>query len=175
MQDDEGTHASPPRTHGTPSGYRNIRVLVTRDLHFRLLSYSSQSHLSLPAFVVAWLNRATPLEASSNPPSGSTVDEPAPGHRHANDDQRAHGPAVGPVDAQGLNEPSLGHLPARGTHDVSGNAVRPCAAPSPGASATSVVPWSLDAASSRSSPTVDTAKSISPEDSDEAKAERTGS
>src|SRR3954452_19391625 len=112
MPDNQGSNLSPPRTHGTPSGYRNVRVLVTQDLHFRLLSYSSQSHLSLPAFVVAWLHRATPLEPPSNQPGHQKANEPAPGHRPANDLQRAHSLARGHVAAQEPQEPSPGHRPA---------------------------------------------------------------
>jgi hypothetical protein len=76
--DDDKYRRSPPRTNGTPSGYRNIRVLVHRDLHYRLLAYASQSHLSLAEFVVDCLNRAGPLEPPSYPPGDQEVDGPAP-------------------------------------------------------------------------------------------------
>jgi hypothetical protein len=96
----EEIHSSPPRTHGTPSGYRNVRVLVTQDLHFQLLSYSSQSHLSLPALVVAWLSLATPLTPPSSGPQGQPrPDEPTPGHRLSPTPEGDSSEAVRPGEA----------------------------------------------------------------------------
>lgn len=173
MPPNEGTYPSPPRTHGTPSGFRNVRVLVPQDLHFRLQAYASQSHLSLPAFVVAWLNLAAPLEPLTNSRGQQRAKEPAPGHRPANDHQQAPGLAGGPVSAHSPQEPAPGQGPASGPLDVPGNAVGQCAAPRQEATATSAVPLNPDAASSGSSPTNDTARSTLVMDNDEAEPERT--
>lgn len=164
-----GTYQSPPRTHGTPSGFKNVRVLVPQDLHFRLQAYASQSHLSLPAFVVAWLNLATPLEPPTNRTGQQKAMEPAPGHRPANDHEMAPGLAGGPVGAQ---EPAPDHRPANGPLDVPGDAVGQCAAPLPVASARSSVPLTSDDAWSGSSSTIDLARSASHDD-ETAGAERT--
>jgi hypothetical protein len=59
---------SPPRTHGTPNGYRNLRVLVTTALHYRLVALAAQSELSLPELVVRTLDRATPLDPLTGQP-----------------------------------------------------------------------------------------------------------
>lgn len=64
---DNGSLSPPSRRSGTPPGYRNIRVLVPSDLHWRLASYASQSQLTMPAFVLATLQRATPLGVSTDP------------------------------------------------------------------------------------------------------------
>lgn len=57
------SHAeSPSRRSATPPGYRNVRVLVPVDMHWRLSSFASQSQMSLPAFVLATLRNAIPLE-----------------------------------------------------------------------------------------------------------------
>jgi len=168
----EGAPQSPPRTHGTPSGYVNIRVLVPRELHFRLLSYASQSHLSLPAFVIAWLHRATPLEPPS-PTGRQPSKEPAPGPRPCRDLPEAHSLAVGPGAAQEQREPAPGDRPARGPLDVSSEAVGPSAALSQKATALSSLDQNPDPASSGSSPTFDPVESSSGLDSDRAQADRT--
>jgi hypothetical protein len=69
----------PPRTHGTPSGYRNIRVLVPIFLHFRLSSYAALSHTSLPEFISRWLTLVTPLDPITGQPLAAEKQTGAPG------------------------------------------------------------------------------------------------
>ncbi len=59
---------SPPRTHGTPSGYRNIRVLVPICLHYRMAGYAALSHASIPEFISRWLTLVTPLDPLTGRP-----------------------------------------------------------------------------------------------------------
>jgi len=169
----EGAPHSPPRTHGTPSGYVNIRVLVPRELHFRLLSYSSQSHLSLPAYVVAWLHRATPLEPLPSPQCQPMAKELAPGPRPGHDHQEAHSLAVGPGAAPEQQEPSPSRRPAPGPLDVPGEAVGPSAALLPRAAAPSRQDHAADPASHGSSPTSEQAPSTDSQVLGQAGAERT--
>lgn len=174
MPTGEMSQLSPPRTKGTPSGYRNVRVLVPRDLHFRLLAYASQSHLSMPAFVAAWLDMATPLEPPANPSGCPQVNKPAPGHRPARGKQNEPGLAGGPGAAHGQQTPSPGHRPAANVPlDVPRVAVGTCAAPSSAATATSAVSLNREAALSGSSTTNAPARSTSIRDNDAAKAVRT--
>jgi len=163
---------TPPRSNLTPAGFKNVRVFVPQSLHFQLISHSAASEMSLQDFVVAWLERATPLTPAPSS-ERQTVKEPAPGPRPANDHQGGTGLARGLVIAQGQQEPSPGHRPANRPLVVPGNAVGPCAAPPPGAEAMSAVPLNPDPASSGSSAAFDPAKSTSVKDNDEAEAERT--
>lgn len=57
----------PSRSQGTPIGFRNVRVIVPQALHWRLLTYASQSQMSLPQFVVSWLEKATSLGLKEGP------------------------------------------------------------------------------------------------------------
>lgn len=163
-------YMSPPRTHGTPSGYRNVRVLVPRDLHFRLSSYASQSHLSMPAFVVAWLNLATPLAPSPSPQGQQTAEESAPGHRPCRDLQEAHGLAIGPSAAQEQQEPAPCPRPAQVPLCVTGEAKGPGAAPSPTAWAQSSPDLTADPHLARSSATIAPVESSSSHELDQAQA-----
>lgn len=155
MQGSEECDFSPPRTHGTPSGYRNIRVLVTRDLHFRLLSHASQSHLSLPAFVVAWLNLATPLDSTRSPQGQPTSKGSAPGHRPGLDTPVGHGNTAGPGAAQPRGEPAWGQRPARAPVGLPCEADGPSAAPPSAAPAQSSPDRTEDLTLSGSLPTGD--------------------
>lgn len=67
------TPATSPRGNVTPSGHKNVRVFVSTNLHFRLLANSAASEMSLNDFVVAWLERATPLKPESSPLGGTTT------------------------------------------------------------------------------------------------------
>ena len=172
MNHSEETYTSPPRTNGTPSGYRNVRVLVHQDLHFQLSAFASQSHLSLPAFVIAWLHRATPLEPPC--PTGQPLaKEPAPGPRPCRDLPEAHSLALGPGAAQEQQEPAPSHWPAHGPLDVPGEAMGPSAALLHGTLAKSGTDQTADATLSRSFPTVDPVESPSGQDRDKTQAERT--
>lgn len=59
------TPATSPRANVTPPGHKNVRVFVSTNMHFRLLANSAASEMSLNDFVVAWLERATPLTPGS--------------------------------------------------------------------------------------------------------------
>lgn len=67
------TPATSPRANVTPPGHKNVRVFVSTVLHFRLLANSAASEMSLNDFVVAWLERATPLTRVSSPQGGTTT------------------------------------------------------------------------------------------------------
>src|SRR5688572_28589684 len=90
------TPATPSRSQGTPDGYRNIRVLVPKAMHGQLTIYAIQSGMTLPQFVLAWLERATPLDPSSGPQDPPFDRETAPGHRQGQDTQGVPGQAEGP-------------------------------------------------------------------------------
>jgi hypothetical protein len=51
----------PSRRNATPPGYRNVRVLVPLDLHWRISAYAVQSKMNIPSFVLATLHNATPI------------------------------------------------------------------------------------------------------------------
>ncbi len=191
-----------PRPHVTPSGYKNVRVFVPKSLHFRLVSASAASEMSLQNFVIAWLERATPLtptpasqrQISSEPaprlqpgqgPQGGPDNatgpgaaqpskEPAPGPRPCRDPEEAHSLASGPGAAQEQQEPAPCHRPAQGPLGVPGEAVGPSAALLPEALALSRLDRTADPSLSGSLATVDPNKSPSGHDLDPAEAERTG-
>ena len=70
------TPAPSPRGNVTPPGHKNVRVFVPQSLHFQLVSYSAASQMSLHDFVVAWLERATPLKPESSPLGGTSASTP---------------------------------------------------------------------------------------------------
>ncbi len=76
----------PPRTNGTPSGYRNIRVLV---------AYAGLSMCSLNEFILKVLNQATPIDPSTGLPVPAHHQETALGHRPGQDRQGGSGDASG--------------------------------------------------------------------------------
>ena len=124
----------PPRTNGTPSGYKNVRVLTPDPLHFRLVAYAGLSMLSLNEFVLKWLNLATPIDPATGTPSPLGT---APGQPPALDLIEGPGSAHGPGAARSRGEPAPRQSPAHGPLDVPGEAVRPGAALSPKAPARS--------------------------------------
>jgi hypothetical protein len=72
--------ATPSRSHSTPAGYRNVRVIVPQDLHWKLMGFASESHMTLPEFVISWLERVTPLTPAVGPSSQRTKPDAPPTH-----------------------------------------------------------------------------------------------
>jgi hypothetical protein len=100
MSHDRLDHGNPrvksqPRTHGTPSGYRNVRVLVNQDLHYRLAAFSGLSHMSIQEFVIAWLTLSTPIDPATGQPLPADSIEGAPGRRQGPDALASPGPGPG--------------------------------------------------------------------------------
>ncbi len=149
-----GPEGPPPRTNGTPSGYRNIRVLTPCTLHFRLVAYAGLSMCTLNEFVLKVLNRATPLDPVSGFPLPQPRPEMSPGHRFGQDPQGDPGAALGLGAAQTATEPAPGHRPGRDQLDGLGHAAGPGASPSPGASAGSSLDQAVTPSSSGSIPTL---------------------
>ena len=75
----------PPRTNGTPHGYRNIRVLAPTPLHYRLVAYAGLSRCSLNEFVLEVLDRATPIAPGTGVPVPVGTQDPASCHRSGHD------------------------------------------------------------------------------------------
>jgi hypothetical protein len=82
----------PPRTHGTPSGYKNIRVLVPTNLHYRLAGYAALSHASIPGFISRWLTLVTPLDPLTGQPVAANQSAGAPGLEPGQDAEACPGP-----------------------------------------------------------------------------------
>lgn len=156
----------PPRTHGTPSGYRNIRVLTSNFLHFRLVAYSALSMCSLNEFILKWLNLATPIDPATGRPVPVSTLESAPGPRPGHDPQGGSGTAKGPSAAQMPKEPAPDQRPAIDPMDGPGPAAGPGAAPSPKALARSSPDRTSSPTLPGSFPTVDPARSSSVHDHD---------
>ncbi len=144
--------ATSPRANVTPPGHKNVRVFVSTGLHFRLLASSAASEMSLNDFVVAWLERATPLTPGSSPQGGT----PAP------DPQR-----------QNTLEQAPDHLPGQRPPGGQDKAERPGAAHSPEANTLSSHDLALDKAPSGLSTTPSQAQSPAVHDLDPAEAGRT--
>ncbi len=109
-----------PRANVTPPGHKNVRVFVSTGLHFRLVANSAASEMSLNDFVMAWLERATPLTPRSSPQGGT----PAPALLFA--DGRGQSPPSGPggakdtrpIQAEASSKPAgLGQVPHLATSD----------------------------------------------------------
>jgi hypothetical protein len=109
---------------------------VPKSLHFRLVSHSAASEMSLQDFVIAWLERATPLTPAPSSERQMAL-EPAPGPRPAQDRQEAHSLADGPGAARGQQDLAPCQRLAPSPLGVSSEAVGPSAAPSPKAPARS--------------------------------------
>ena len=64
------------RSASTPAGFRNLRVLIPEELHWKLRDLAIQSRMTFQRYIVSWLGEAFPL---TNPPSssGSRQDEGA--------------------------------------------------------------------------------------------------
>ena len=91
------SRATPPRSNLTPSGFKNVRVFVPQSLHFQLVSHSAASEMSLQDFVVAWLERATPLAPRSARQRQMAIEQaPGPqlGQRPPSGQDRADGPGA---------------------------------------------------------------------------------
>jgi hypothetical protein len=161
----------PPRTNGTPSGYRNIRVLTTCALHFRLVAYAGLSACSLNEFILKVLHLATPIDLATGLPVSAATLETAPGHRPRQDPQGDPGDALGLGAAQSAKESAPGHLPGHGSLDIPGLAARPGASPSPGASVGSRLDQVVDPALSGPLPTLDLAELPPAQDHDGAEPE----
>lgn len=159
-----------PRTHGTPSGYRNVRVLTPCSLHFRLVAYAGLSMLSLNEFILRVLNLATPIDPATGRPVPVSTLESAPGPRPGHDQQGGPGAAKGPSAAQMPKEPAPCQQPASDPLDGPGPAAGPGAPPSPKALARSSPDETADPARSGSFPTVDPVESPSVHDPDPARA-----
>jgi hypothetical protein len=157
-----------PRTNLTPSGYKNVRVYVPQALWYRLVSHSAASEMSLQEFVVAWLERATPLTPTPTNQHQTAMD-PAPDHRPAHDTQDGQGLAKGVGAAQEQQEQAHDQRPL----SVPGKAVGPCAALSPEANVPSRQDHAADLAPPGLSPTIEQAPSTADQDLELAEAERT--
>ena len=152
----------PPRTHGTPSGYRNIRVLVPTSLHFRLAGYAALSHASIPESVSRWLTLVTPLDPITGQPLPANNVAGARGHGQGSDADASPGPRPGP----GASPMGKGAAPGPATATPGPSvgpqvAHRPGAAHSQGASASSTPNHRPDPSPIGSSPTVSLDRSSS--------------
>jgi hypothetical protein len=67
----------PSRRNGTPPGYKNVRVLVPQDLHWRLLTCASNERKSLPQFVLERLSAIASLDPLVGP-SGPSAEKQLP-------------------------------------------------------------------------------------------------
>jgi hypothetical protein len=111
----------PSRRSGTPPGFRNVRVLVPLDLHWRLSAFASQSRMNIPKFVLATLHNATPL----NTPSG------CPGSSPALEGPTIDGPglAVDPPHVQ-ASPATTSSAPGQFPESISTDLLLPCPDPS---------------------------------------------
>jgi len=106
----KGLPPTSPRANVTPPGHKNVRVFVSTNLHFRLLANSAASEMSLNDFVVAWLERASPLSPLSSPQGGT----PAPVPQRQNTLEQAPGQGPGQRPPSGQDQtvgPGAAHLP----------------------------------------------------------------
>lgn len=129
------TGGPPPRTHGTPSGYRNVRVLAPCPLHFRLVAYAGLSMCSLNEFILKVLHLATPIDPATGLPVPAGTPEPAPGQRPIPETRGGPGLARISDTDQEQGEPALRQRPSGDLPDVPGPAAGPGAAPLPEAQA----------------------------------------
>lgn len=102
----------------TPSGFRNLRVLVPENLHWHLRELANQSRMTFQHFIVSWLATAGPLGGDSMSPEPPHNDRPAP--RPEPRESCPEGPSPGnrPSEAQ-TQVARLGSCP-----DHSGNPAR---------------------------------------------------
>ena len=101
----------PPRTNGTPSGFKNVRVLTPDPLHFRLVAYAGLSMLSLNEFVLKWLNLATPIDPATGMPAPAGSPQTAPGPPQAPISPGGRCAPAGQGAAQAAKGPSPGPSP----------------------------------------------------------------
>jgi hypothetical protein len=139
----ELSRGTAPRSNLTPSGFKNVRVFVPKALWYQLVSHSAASEMSLQDYVVAVLERATPLTLQSS------------------------------CQRQMAMEQAPGHLPGQRPPSAQDKAERPGAAHPPEAEAASSHDPAPDQAPSRSSTTQSQAGSPAVHDLDSAEAGRT--
>lgn len=60
----------------TPEGFRNLRVLLPEDLHWRLRELAHQSRMTFHKYILAWLSEAVPLSEDAGPPEQRTLPNP---------------------------------------------------------------------------------------------------
>jgi hypothetical protein len=113
---------SPSRRSGTPPGYRNVRVLVPLDLHWRLSAFAVQSKMNIPTFVLATLHNATPITL----PMGSTG---SPGAALEGPTIDGPGLAVDPRHVQ-ASPATTSSEPGYLAESISTDLLRPCPDPS---------------------------------------------
>jgi hypothetical protein len=97
--DDGGGRSSngPHRPTSTPPGFRNLRVLIPEELHWKLRNLALESRMTFQRYIVSWLGEAFPLNGNSQSPES------------LKDQRAAHAPGLaGPVqsgqaDAKGLS------------------------------------------------------------------------
>ena len=159
-----GPAGPPPRTNGTPSGYRNIRVLTPNSLHFRLVAYSALSFCSLNEYILKVLHLATPIDPATGLPVPTSTLETAPGQQPGLD--LIEGPGRGA--AQTAEETAPGNRSGPEPLDGPGLAARPGASPPPEALAGSRPHQVVDPALSGSIPNLDSAESPPGQDRDGA-------
>lgn len=87
--------SGPQPTTCTPSGFKNLRVLIPEDLHWRLRNLANQSRMSFHRFIVAWLSEAFPL----NPAPGT----PDTGESPGSDSEQTGDLGPGPSPCDSLN------------------------------------------------------------------------
>jgi len=126
-----GPAGPPPRTNGTPSGYRNIRVLTSCSLHFRLVAYAGLSMCSLNEFVLKVLTLATPIDPATGLPVPASTPETAPGQRPRQDPQGDPGAPPGRDAAPTAEDLAPCQRPAYAPSGVPGEAIGLGASPSP--------------------------------------------
>jgi hypothetical protein len=90
-----GMASGPPPRTSTPEGFRNLRVLIPEDLHWRLRNLAHQSRMSFHRFIVAWLTEAFPLNPAPETRGTEEVPETDPG--------RAGNLGLGPSRTNPLN------------------------------------------------------------------------
>ena len=164
----EGPPGPPPRTNGTPSGYRNIRVLTPNSLHFRLMAYAGLSMCFLNEFILKVLHLATPIDPATGLPVPAGTLESAPGQRPGLDLIEGPGAAPGRGAGQAAEEPAPGQRPGHGPQDSPGLAARPGASPSPEALAGSRLDRALELVLSGSIPNLVSAECQPGQDCDGA-------
>ena len=66
------------RASSTPAGFRNLRVLIPEDLHWRLRDLAHQSRMSFHKYILAWLSEAIPLNEDAGPSDRRRLPNPSP-------------------------------------------------------------------------------------------------
>jgi len=66
------------RASSTPAGFRNLRVLIPEDLHWRLRDLAHQSRMSFHKYILARLSEAIPLNEDAGPSDRRPLPNPSP-------------------------------------------------------------------------------------------------